>query len=375
MKNKKNKIVFIGVTSLIIAFVIIITQSIFSNFLGENLLPLLIAVVLVIVSMVCGMIYMDEGHADSANVSRKFIPVEFEQLYERLHYENIETLKKLKRGLPLQTILLYMSFIFIMLLIYILINCRGKEFLMMAAFCAGVVIIDLIIFNRFFEREQIYKEYFKENIVKEIMKSKFPGLVYQYEISTEEKENIKNFYAKSSNSKRFEMMVNDYAFMPINRETTLNIAKIATFLYKRVGPHYGLERTHDKYPIFLDFDGLFAYANFNSFVDCEINIKTLGNNINGRFEDYFKIISNNEHTTRLVVTNEMKKMLLEIYQKYKLKFEINISNNVVSFKFFTKAMFEPDIFGDPLDKKYLLDFYDTLDCIYILTTNMIRNLK
>jgi len=119
------------------------------------------------------------------------------------------------------------------------------------------------------------------------------------------------------------------------------------------------------------FSGIIAEISRKETLDADIIIKRnkmfeLADKIKEaypEFERYFVLYSANDETS--VVTESIKEKLIYLYKEYKIMFEISIKHNNIYIRFFTGKIFEPNMFGELINKKQLYKEY-------IIFTNILK---
>ena len=86
------------------------------------------------------------------------------------------------------------------------------------------------------------------------------------------------------------------------------------------------------------------------------------------FEKYFDVFSEDRVLATRILTHDVMEIMTDFYSK--LKYEVVIKNEKIYLRFFTSSMFEPNTFGNPLDKNLLYSYYYILKFILKLSDNL-----
>ena len=79
-----------------------------------------------------------------------------------------------------------------------------------------------------------------------------------------------------------------------------------------------------------------------------------------------------------IFTSDVMAEMLDLYTKYKYRFEISIVNNTVYMRLRTGSMFEANVFGKAMDYKIIERYYSVLKALTSIAThiyNVVDNLE
>jgi len=134
----------------------------------------------------------------------------------------------------------------------------------------------------------------------------------------------------------------------------------------------------------IGFKGLFVVIECNKDINSYVMIKGKGLKYiqddyidmdSEVFNEYFNVFSDDKILAMRLLTPDIMEMLVEYREKYNLQFEIAIRNNKIYIRFFTGDLFEPSIFGDPMNKELLITYYCVLEFSLELTKKVNKVLE
>ena len=85
------------------------------------------------------------------------------------------------------------------------------------------------------------------------------------------------------------------------------------------------------------------------------------------FEKSFDVLSENKILAMQILTADVMESLISFKNKYDIDFEIVLMNNKIYLRFFVSNMFEPQIFGNSMDKELIYTYYIILDFVVEIT--------
>lgn len=128
------------------------------------------------------------------------------------------------------------------------------------------------------------------------------------------------------------------------------------------------------------FHGLMGYVDLGKVSESYINIKRNGsvmgwnkNKLNmdmSEFEKYFDVETDNKIEAMQILTSDIMAQLVDFVTTSKIQFEIHIINKTMYMRFMTGAMFEPNIFGNSMQKELIWKYYSTAKFCMNLSINM-----
>ena len=91
------------------------------------------------------------------------------------------------------------------------------------------------------------------------------------------------------------------------------------------------------------------------------------------FEKYFDVASKDKILGMRLLTHDVMEILVELRKILNKPFEIYIKENKIYLRLDVGEMFEGRITKkDSIDERILKQYYDVLDCLYKLSTEMIK---
>ena len=293
----------------------------------------------------------------------------FSALYARLYNENIAELEHLRAKEKKATTGLIICIIAIFLLSII-----SPLFVII-----GMVCIIIYAINRTKKsslnmkgREKTYREVFKEKIVGPIIENSFGNSKY------DPRAGISSFeYKKAGYKEHYDRYHSeDLIIAPLTVEgdvsTFMTIAEV---------------HTEDEH---TDEDGHTSYTTvFHGLTSSFLLPRGLGKNIyirsNGRvsgwnknkvkmdmpeFEKIFDVESDDAILTMRVLTADVMAEMIDLYEKYKYRFEINILNDTIYMRLRTGPMFEPSVFKESMEYKQIEKYYLVLKALTSIASHI-----
>lgn len=86
----------------------------------------------------------------------------------------------------------------------------------------------------------------------------------------------------------------------------------------------------------------------------DLDSENIGGNYD--FNTYFKVFARDMETLDSYLTSDLKNLLLDFRNKYKIEFDIVLKDKIY-IRFYTKNMFELKIFGNPIDEITIYQYY------------------
>ncbi len=286
----------------------------------------------------------------------------FSELYARLYNENFNELERMRAKEKKATTGIIIGIIVIFLLgtISPLFVIIGMIAIIIYAL-KGVKRSDFKAENR----QKSYREVFKEKIVGPIIENCFGSAKYDARAGISSHEYNKAGYREHYDRYHSE----DLIIAPLTVEgdvsTFMTIAEV----------HTEDEST--------DSDGDTTYTTiFYGLTSSFLLPKSLEKNIyirsNGRvsnwnknkvkmdmpeFEKIFDVESDDAILTMRILTADVMAEMIDLYEKYKYRFEINILNDTIYMRLRTGPMFEPRIFKESMEYKQIEKYYLVLKAL------------
>ena len=293
----------------------------------------------------------------------------FSELYARLYTENFAELEAMRKKSKNTTVWI----ILITAGTFILASINPIFFVLI--FVALIVGTISSVNNKKVPtemKEKSYPEVFKEKIATPLIEHAFEGAKYMPKQGISPMEYRKAGYKENYDRYHSEDLV--IAPLSVNDEvvTSISFAEVHT------------ERESK------DSDGDTTYVTvFNGLAGSFLIPKDTGKKIyirtNGRvsnwnknkvkmdmseFEKIFDIESDDPILTMRILTSDVMAEMIDLYQKYKYRFEISILNDTVYMRLSTGPMFEPSIFKSSMEYKQLEKYYLVLKALTNIASHM-----
>lgn len=233
------------------------------------------------------------------------------------------------------------------------------------------MLISFILMFYFIKEEPVYSQkyvdVFKKKLIPQFIKLINPNLEYRYSEDENSKINAADIGLEYVNAKfdggtTNRITNNDVVEGPINQEFYLKMSDIDAYTY------YGSYEQF-AYDASLPFNGLFTWIETHKDIKNCIRINMNDNNViynadeqyvrmdHQRFEEVFDVFCSDKILAVRILTADIMEDIIEFYEKYKIIFEICYKNNKVYMRFYTKNMFEPNVFEDSMDIHTLHTYY------------------
>lgn len=317
-------------------------------------------IILTIVLVFCIGLFRFNGYQFTVNIPLEKASEEFNEKYNIIHSKYDDELKSIKGNLGILEIFTWFSYLLAMavfpvggiLIPSLTLDNVALEFSILAAL-GSFLLLPFIALNFRNGKKRDYVEYFKDNCIKEFLQQ------FNYEYSRIAPFGIGDKVREVFNIARCD-------------KSGAMTANVDDYIVKNIGDEK-IELTEtcfcntfngDKLVI---FDGIFGYLKLNKNFDFRLRIKNVElyecNDLEklelkeDKFTRYFSVYSDNSKSALEILTNELAQLLIEMYEKYEIQFEININKDLLAIKFYTGRMFEPTIVGKTLDKNVFLAYY------------------
>ena len=283
----------------------------------------------------------------------------FSELYSRLYRENFEELEALRKQAKKSSV----AIIFIVLGVMVLVPLFP---LFLPILCIGIpaVIITAIVKtnntnNKIATRGKTYSEVFKEKVVGPIIENAFLEAQYNAKSGISQLDYNRARYKEGFDRFHSE----DLVIAPLRIQD-----EVKTFIT--------FSEVHTE-RISTDSDGNTTYSTvFHGLAGSFLLPKSIGTSVyirsNGRisrfnknkvdmdmseFEKLFDVECEDKILAMRILTADVMTEMVELYQKYKYKFEISIINDTVYMRLRTGPVFEPSVFGNSMEYKQLEKYY------------------
>jgi len=295
----------------------------------------------------------------------------FSELYARLYTENFNELEALRAKEKRNSTIII--FIIAGIFIFASINPIFILLLIVALIVWGISQAKRSPKNIPVEmRQKTYREVFKEKIVTPIIEHTFEGAKYDAVVGMQSHEYRRAGYNESYD--RYHSEDSIIAPLKVNNEvvTSISFAEVHT------------ERESK------DSDGDTTYVTvFYGLAGSFLVPKSTGKKIyiraNGRvsnwnknkvkmdmteFEKIFDVESDDPILTMRILTSDVMAEMIDLYQKYKYRFEINILDDTVYMRLRTGPMFEPRVFEKSMEYKQIEKYYLVLKALTNIAGHM-----
>lgn len=286
----------------------------------------------------------------------------FGELYARLHRENFSELEQLRKKSRINAIGIILAIFGAILLstfnpIFMFLTIAGVFVWSISSKSNPKITVE--------KRGKSYSELFKEKIVGPIIENIFEASKY------DPNQGISRFdYKKAGYNETFDRYSSDDLIVsPLNNKD--GNTTFITFAEVHTEREYTDKDGHTTYTTV--FQGLAGSFLIPKSVEKKVYIRSNGSvsiwNKNKikmdmpEFEKMFDVESDDPILTMRILTADVMAEMIDLYQKYKYKFEINIINDTVYMRLRTGQMFEPSVFGSSLEYKQLEKYYLVLKAL------------
>jgi len=150
--------------------------------------------------------------------------------------------------------------------------------------------------------------------------------------------------------------ISDYMEYELEPNTKVQLADLHFLYYHRGGKDSHTEEV---------FEGIMAVVTREKYIQNEIILsrntflksRNRVKSDNNEFEKLFDIYAKDENIENMILSQDVKENLLELYKKYGIMFEISIKGNDIFIRFFTGGLFENVASGIVFSKKKLYREY------------------
>ncbi len=293
----------------------------------------------------------------------------FSELYARLYNENFAELEQLrakeKKGA---------TGLIICIIAMFLLSIISPLFVIIGMVCIIIYAIKSMkkSSSNVAERAKTYREVFKEKIVGPIIENSFGSAKY------DARAGISSFeYKKAGYKEHYDRYHSeDLIIAPLTVEgdvsTFMTIAEVHT------EDEHTDEDGHTSYTTV--FQGLTSSFLLPKNLDKNIYIRSNGR-VSGwnknkikmdmpEFEKIFDVESDDAILTMRILTADVMAEMIDLYEKYKYKFEINILNDTIYMRLRTGPMFEPSVFKESMEYKQIEKYYLVLKALTSIASHI-----
>lgn len=287
----------------------------------------------------------------------------FGELYARLYRENFNELEALRSKAKKDSVWVILATIGIFLLIAI-----NPIFIIL-------LIIGIIVWAlrankkrqdfKIEKRGQTYPEVFKEKIVGPIIEHTFEAAKYNAKQGLSRYDYVKAGYRDDID----RYFSDDLIIAPLKADK--EVSTFITFAEVHTERESRDKDGHTSYStVFHGLAGSFLIPkNVGKKIYIRNNWSVSGWNKNKvkmdmpEFEKIFDVESDDPILTMRILTADVMAEMIDLYRKYKYRFEIHIINDTVYMRLRTGAMFEPNVFKSSIEYKQLEKYYLVLKAL------------
>lgn len=297
----------------------------------------------------------------------------FVELYNRLYRENIKELEAL-RGKAKRKFMITLTIIIVG---SITMFIDPVLFTVLLLFCIGGLIIFLAKSkpaNEIQARPKTYAEVFKEKIIAPLITNTFEAAKYEPLQGMSRLDYRKAGYNEAFDKYHSEDMV----IAPLKNDgEVVSFITFAEVLTQRESKDSKGRTTYTT--VFNGLAGSFLIPkNLQRKIYIRANGRVSDWNKNKvkmdmtEFEKKFDVESDDPILTMRVLTADVMTKMLDLYEKYKYRFEINIIDDKVYMRLRTGSMFEPNIFSNSMEYKQIEKYYLVLKTLISISEHIYK---
>lgn len=293
----------------------------------------------------------------------------FSELYARLYNENFAELEELRAKEKKSSM-----FLIIAIFAMFMLSAISPLFVIIGIVCIIVYALKGVKRSDFKmeKRQKSYREVFKEKIVGPIIENSFGSAKYDARAGISSFEYNRAGYREHYDRYHSEDLIIAPLAVEGDVSTFMTIAEVHT------------ENEH------TDEDGHTSYTTvFQGLTSSFLLPKNTEKNIyirsNGRvsgwnknkvkmdmpeFEKIFDVESNDAILTMRILTADVMAEMIDLYKKYKYRFEINILNDTIYMRLRTGPMFEPSVFKESMEYKQIEKYYLVLKALTSIASHI-----
>lgn len=316
--------------------------------------------ILAIVLVIFIGLFRHNGYQHTFNIPLKNAPQEFNEIYDDIYSKYNDSLKVIKGNLAILEVFTWFACALAISFFPIVGMCwpsiaQENNFLNSWIFAIllsflGLPYVALSLRNG---KKRDYVEFFKDNCIKEFLREfKFE---YFRAALFETGDKLRDVFNKAGCDKSVVMNVQVDGYIVKNIEDKKIELTEACFYNVFNG---------DKIVI---FNGIFGFLKLNKDFNFRLRIKNSElyecNDLRkielkgSEFTQYFSVYSDDEKLALETLTDEFMQLLVKMYEKYGIQYEININKDLLVIKFYTGKMFQPTIVGESLNKRAFFAYY------------------
>lgn len=294
-------------------------------------------------------------------IKKKTVSKRFQEIYNYIESEYAKDLESNRKKLIKYMIICAVLFIISCLLfLFLVTNLRIHTRLgykLIGFICIPIIMVGV---HSYLKYNKIYKENFKDKIIKNLFKYINPNLQYDPIGGN----NLHKYYLDAGFKGDFNKFItDDYIEGCHENNINLKMANIAL-------------GDNDKTK-FL-YEGIFSVTEINQYLQDKVIIKKnkymfkdndykkIGMD-SEEFEKYFDVYSTSSMLAMEILTHDIMEELVEFYNTYRIEFEIVFKDNHIYIRFDTGVMFEPNILKKSNDLSTLWVYYNVMNFAISLT--------
>ena len=284
----------------------------------------------------------------------------FSELYARLYRENFDELESLRSKAKKSSV----TIIFIVAIIFI--TAMSFPLIIPLAFPVLIIYIIRKLLKNPAPRDYVpqsngktYQELFKERIVGPIIENTFGSVKYDPKDGLDRLE-----YRRGGYNEHFDRYhSDDLIIAPLN----LQDGETTFITFSEVHTERESEDSEGRTTYVTVFHGLAGSFLIPKATGTKIYIRNNGKVSNwnknkvkmdmSEFEKIFDVESEDKILAMRILTSDVMAEMIDLYQKYKYRFEISIIDDKVYMRLATGAVFEPKVFGSSMEYKQLEKYY------------------
>lgn len=300
----------------------------------------------------------------------------FNEMYRRLYmenYEELETLRSKDRKMGKIVLIAIGAFIISMFILPFL-----APFIMIGMFLYILITAAVQTKKGVDGSGASYTQVFKEKVVKPIIETSFESATYQPNKGMSREDYVRAGYRDEIDEYESEDLIT--MLLPVNGKTTDSVLYFSEVETVRITTDGDGDRTRH-----TEFHGLAANFTIPKNIEKRIYIRANGKVSNwdkskvkmdmSEFEKLFDVQSEDAILTMQVLTSDVMAEMVDLYKKYKYRFEVSIIKDRVHMRLRTYSIFEPLIFGKPLESKEFEKYQMMLDALLSLASHIYETIE
>lgn len=297
----------------------------------------------------------------------------FSNLYTRLYNENITELEALRKKEKTKALAILIP----ILCMFVVVMCMPFLAFLLMPLMMVVIIVAVIKSITGKSNKVSYTAVFKEKIITPIISNVFEDGKYEPIRGWTRQEYLEGEYRDFFDRYSSEDMVTATITGNDNNKTTIQFAEVHTereskdkdghtsYVTVFCGLAGKMELSKDiGTKIYIRNDGLFSGLNKNRV---KLDMSEFEKKFDVQCED--KILA-----VRLLTADVMTEML-DLYNKFKYRFEFHILHNKIYMRIFTGKVFEPNLFKNSMEYKTVEKYYLTLQAMMNISKHINEKLN